>query len=417
MEKDFKFKAIRVIVVLSVAIVIAVLLIKMQPEPEHKIRTETALLVEALPAKAETLNMIIESYGTVKPRELLKLVAEVKGQIVSLGPAFKEGSFIKKGMTLIKIDPRSYQLEVDKRKVEIKQAEAELKHLNQEILNLEASIKIAKSDSILAKAEYLRQKKLIEKNVVAQTTLDNAEQKYLASLERLQNLQNQLALTGPSKDRLKAQRDMAKVLFRQAKLDLEKTSIIAAFDGWVVEKEVEKGQHVNAGQNLGKIYSKGALDIEVNIPIKDLRWLPTDFAEDSMPETEIIFSRNNSVNTWNGRVARVKAKIDEKTRTLPVVVEVNYNSKTGINLKPGMFVTVNIKGIEINNIYVLPRHVVYNDDTVYLFIDNCLKIREVSILRRFKNSVFINKGLSDGELVIQTPLSRVSDGMQVRLAN
>jgi multidrug efflux pump subunit AcrA (membrane-fusion protein) len=124
MEKDFKFKAIRVIVVLSVAIVIAVLLIKMQPEPEHKIRTETALLVEALPAKAETLNMIIESYGTVKPRELLKLVAEVKGQIVSLGPAFKEGSFIKKGMTLIKIDPRSYQLEVDKRKVEIKQAEA-----------------------------------------------------------------------------------------------------------------------------------------------------------------------------------------------------------------------------------------------------------------------------------------------------
>ncbi len=108
MEKDFKFKAIRVIVVLAAAIVIAVLLIKMQPEPERKIRMETPLLVETFPAKAENLNMIIESYGTVKPRELLKLAAEVKGRIVSLDPTFKEGSFIKKETALIKIDPRSY---------------------------------------------------------------------------------------------------------------------------------------------------------------------------------------------------------------------------------------------------------------------------------------------------------------------
>jgi RND family efflux transporter MFP subunit len=418
MEKDFKFKVIRVIIVLAAAIVIAVLLIKMQPEPERKIRIETPLLVETFSAKAENLNMIIESYGTVKPRELLKLVAEVKGRIVSMDPTFKEGSFIKKGTALIKIDPRSYQLEVDKRKVEIKQAEAELKHLKQEVLNLEASIKIAGSDVVLAKAEYLRQKKLVEKNVVAQTTLDNAEQKYLASLERMQGLQNQLALTGPSKDRLKARRDMADVLIRQTELDLEKTSIIAAFDGWVVEKEIEKGRYVNAGQNLGKIYSKGALDIEVNIPIKDLRWLPTDFAEDSMPEAEIIFSSNDASHTWKGRVARVKSQIDEKTRTLPVVVEVNCNSKSevnksAINLKPGMFVTVHIKGIEIKHIYVLPRHVLYGDDSVYLFSDNRLRIRQVSILRRFKDSVFIDKGLSDGELVIKTPLSRVSDGMQV----
>lgn len=422
MEKDFKFKTIRVIIVLAAAIVIAVLLIKMQPEPERKIRIETPLLVETFPAKAENLNMIIESYGTVKPRELLKLAAEVKGRIVSLDPTFKEGGFIKKGSALIKIDPRSYQLDVDKREVEIKQAEAELKHLKQEVLNLEASIKIAGSDLVLAKAEYLRQKKLVEKNVAAQTTLDNAEQKYLASLERMQGLQNQLALTGPSKDRLKAKRDMADVLLRRAELDLEKTSIIAAFDGWVVEKEVEKGRYVNAGQNLGEIYRKGALDIEVNIPIKDLRWLPTDFAEDSMPEAKIIFSSNDASHTWNGRVARFKSQLDEKTRTLPVVVEINCNSKSevnksAINLKPGMFVTVHIKGIEIKHIYVLPRHVLYGDDAVYLFSDNRLRIRQVGILRRFKESVFIDKGLSDGELVIKTPLSRVFDGMRVGPAN
>ena len=93
MKKDLKYKAIRVIVVLTIAIVIAILLIKMRPKAERQVKTETSFLVEAFPVKAETLNMIIESYGTVKPRELLKLVAEVKGQIVSLDTSFKEGSF------------------------------------------------------------------------------------------------------------------------------------------------------------------------------------------------------------------------------------------------------------------------------------------------------------------------------------
>jgi hypothetical protein len=47
--------------------------------------------------------------------------------------------------------------------------------------------------------------------------------------------------------------------------------------------------------------------------------------------------------------------------------------------------------------------------------DNRLKIRPINILRRFKDSVFIDKGLSDGELVIKSPLSGAVDGMKVRI--
>ena len=43
-----------------------------------------------------------------------------------------------------------------------------------------------------------------------------------------------MALTGPMRDQLKAQRDMAKVLLRQAELDLERTSIVAPFIGAIV---------------------------------------------------------------------------------------------------------------------------------------------------------------------------------------
>ena len=420
MKKDFMFKSMRVVVVLGLSLSIAALLITLRPGAQRQAKTEAERLVEVLSVKSEDLNMVIDGYGTVKPRETLKLIAEIKGQIIDIHSSFKEGSFIKKGAVLIKIDPRTYRLEVDKQRIQIKQTGAEMKKLRQEIKNLDASIKIAKADTALAQADFLRLKKLSTRNVVSQTTLDQADQRYLASLERLQAFENRLALTGPLKEQLKAQLDMGKVMLCQAKLDLEKTSIIALFDGWVLEKGIEKGQHVNAGQYMGSIYKDGALDVEIRIPTKDLKWLVTDLEQDAMPDAEIIFRDNSSPHKWKGRVARIKAQMNEKTRTLPVVVEIDRDSikdkiKSGIQLRPGMFVTVLIKGKKIKQVFVLPRHVVHTGDVVYIMTDNRLKIRPVNILRRFKDSVFIDKGLSDGEMVIKSPLSGAVDGMKVRI--
>jgi len=247
MKKGGMFKTIRVFLVLLVAIVIAATLVIMRPKAERQVPDEKGRLVEVFPARAENIQMVVESFGTVAPRESLKLVAQVPGQVVDLNPDFKEGSFIEKGTRLIQIDPRTYSLEVKRRKVQIKESEAELKRLKQEVVNLGSRVKIAESDVVLARNEYLRLKKLIERKVIAQSQMDRAEQAYLASRERLQALKNQLALIGPQKEQLIAAREMAEVMYQQANLDLERSGISAPFDGWVLEKAIEVGQHVNVG--------------------------------------------------------------------------------------------------------------------------------------------------------------------------
>jgi RND family efflux transporter MFP subunit len=298
--------------------------------------------------------------------------------------------------------------------------QAEIKRLEQEVLNLLARIEIAKSDVALAKSEYFRLKKLIDRKVIAQSTLDKAEQQYLASLERLQTLENQLALTGPQKEQLLAQRDMAEVMFAEAKLDLERSAIVALFDGWVLARTIEVGQHVTIGQSMGRIYSSGELDIEVRIPVKDFKWLPAELNVAAGIEAEVIFENQGARMTWNGQVSRVKAQMDDKTRTLPVIIEVESTANSGENrnalrLRPGMFVTARIKGKEVSQAFVLPRHVVYPGDMVYTVEDDRLKIKSVDILRTFKDSVIVGQGLSDGERIIKTPLSDATDGMLVRV--
>jgi hypothetical protein len=80
-----------------------------------------------------------------------------------------------------------------------------------------------------------------------------------------------------------------------------------------------------------------------------------------------------------------------------------------------MFVTVKIKGKEVDQAFVLPRHVVYPGDMVYTVEGDRLKIKSVDIMRRYKDFVIVNKGLSDGEQIIKTPMSAATDGMLVRV--
>jgi hypothetical protein len=104
-----------------------------------------------------------------------------------------------------------------------------------------------------------------------------------------------------------------------------------------------------------------------------------------------------------------------------VVIEVDepavedLRTRAADRLKPGMFVSLRIKGRQVENIHRLPRHLIHDGDTVFLAADDQLNIQPVTVLRRFKTSVLVSDGLSDGDLVITTPLSGAVPGMKIRL--
>jgi RND family efflux transporter MFP subunit len=197
-------------------------------------------------------------------------------------------------------------------------------------------------------------------------------------------------------------------MFAEAKLDLERSAIVAPFDGWVLEKTIEVGQHVTIGQSMGRIYSAGELDIEVRIPVKDFKWLPAELNAAAGIEAEVIFENHDARQTWSGRVSRVKAEMVD-------AISDSGENRNALRLRPGMFVTVKIKGKDVEQAFVLPRHVVYPGDMVYAVEGDRLKIKSVNILRTYKDSVIVSQGLSDGDRIIKTPLAAATDGMLVRV--
>jgi multidrug resistance efflux pump len=407
----------RIALVLGLSALAAVLLLALKPEAERSVPEDAGRLVEVMRFAPATVPMVVEAFGTVKPRETLSLVAEVKGQIVHLDPAFVEGGLIPQGAPFIRIDPRGYQLEVERRRIQLQQTQAELGRLEQEVRNLQAMRRIAQTDLALVKEDLERSRSLFAKKVLSQSAADKTEQRHLASRERLQGIENQLALTDPARLQLTAQRDMARVALRQAELDLEKTVIVSPFDGCVLDKAVEAGQNVNAGQLLGKIYRAGELEVDVHIPIKDLKWLPGDLAG---IDAEVVFENAGSEVTYRGQASRLKAAMEENTRTLPMVIAVDprapLRGRPGVSgLRPGMFVTVRINGRSIPGAFVLPRHVVYPGDRVYLAQDGRLKSKPVGVLRSYRDHLVVGEGIDAEDRIVVTPLPAATDGMKIRI--
>ena len=396
------------------------LLVSLKSEPEKKEIIKTPRSVTVIAVNPRSKVMTIEAFGTVVPRLSVKLAVEVSGRILELHPSFVEGGRVEKGDLLVRIDPDSYRLEYDAAQVRISQAMADIDNLVQDTANLEKDIELSRANLKLVEKELSRVRKLTENQFASQNSRDLAEQNMLQARMQLQSLENRLALNHTGMKTRKAALAMAEVDFRKAGLALDRTKIRADFTGFILDKQAEKGEFVNPGQVLGVIYQKGSLDVTVRIPIEKSRWFKSRISGHLKPEVRITLAGGNDgpSRTWKGRVARVQARIDEQTRTLPLTVEIETSDQPAgflSDLKPGSFVRCEIIGETRDEVYVLPRHLLKTGDILYLVKDGLLVMQKVVPLRKFEDEVYITRGLAPGDQVVSSPLPGALDGMELTI--
>ena len=413
----FFSRSIRAIIVLVIAISIAVFLIAIKAKPEKKEPEKAAPLAEVIIAKPSSIVMKVEAFGTVKPRKSVKMTAEVSGKIDYISPLFAEGGFVEKDSLLVKIDSRSYRLNRDACIVNIRQAKADIARLKQEIVNYKADIVLAEGNLKLSTKEFNRMTKLSKGNYASKNQLDSAEMAHLKATMQVQDINNRLALTDSVMEQKLNVLKMAEVELEKANLALEKTELKARFGGYVMDKFVEEGEYVGTGQALGHIYLKSKLDVDVRIPLEKMKWLDSVMKNGSMPQVDIKISgpSGNDLNLWQGKVVRVKATIDEKTRTLPMTIAIdNVDNNSLYKLRPGTFVKCSIKGKKYDNIFVLPRYLL-KQNTLFLVENNQLHRKEVKVLRKFEEKVYVQSGLKEGDKILSVPIPGAIEGMNVKL--
>jgi RND family efflux transporter MFP subunit len=420
---SFLFKLVRVLIVLGIAFFFAFRLYESRSIPEKKELVRTPPSVRIFKARSQSEKMMVEAFGTVSPRRLVKIAVEVPGRIVYMNPGFIEGAVIENQDLLVQIDPQSYGLGKEAADIRVSQARVDLDSLNQELENLNQDMKLGKANVTLTQKEFARITTLSQNQFASKTSLDKAEQQHLAARIQLQTIQNRLSLIPAMIEQKKAALAMANVEFDKADLALARTRILSGFDGFVLDKQAEVGEYVNPGQILGAVYAKEELDVEVRIPLEEMRWIQTSFDKGSRPSARVSIANfdDPEKKVWEATVARVKARIDERTRTQPMTLEIQAKPNDGMDraglfdLKPGTFVACKIIGETQENIFVLPRHLLKPGNVVYLVTESHLEMRQVRVLRKFEEQVYINGGLTDGDQIIESPVPGAIEGMELAI--
>ncbi len=184
------------------------------------------------------------------------LAPRVSGQITEL--FVDDNSTIKEGEIIAQIDPKDYELTLNKAQAELEKAQAEYKISSNDINKMNAvtkqtknDIKSAKSKLEYANSDYYRYKNAYKDGSVTKQDYDNAiknlevaRSQYLAAQENLKANNSELRATISKKSSKYAEIKKLMSQVEEAKLNLSYTTIIAPKSGAITNKNVEVGSWV-----------------------------------------------------------------------------------------------------------------------------------------------------------------------------
>jgi multidrug efflux pump subunit AcrA (membrane-fusion protein) len=377
-------------------------------------------------------------------------------------------------------------------RAQIEQHQKQIDVLRQQRRNYEDTLRFALRNLKIADEEFRRDKALVGKGMISARERDQRQQSHNEVEQVVQTARNDLALIGPRIQEIQAAIAAAQAQLADAELKLDKTRLLAPFNGQVINSNLEVGEFVQAGNEVATLYDTAAVEIPIALSPDLLRWLP-DFVfnthhydsqnvaqyrphvdsdappgvlrspvrtprtplenngaeplrqslairvqstrvalpderrEDShdavphplqWPPATVHWRSGNREYTWQGRVVRSEAGLDEKTRTMKLVVEVQEPRKIvrpgQPPLQPGMFCQVEIDAGSVSDAVVIPRTALHEANTVFLVHDGILTRRPVQVLRELRDQAIITAGLQPGDKLIVYPLTTPIEGMKLR---
>ena len=304
-----------------------------KPPPRKAVEAPTAMPVRTASLEAGNGRIEIEADGVVVPLREITLAAEVSGRVLRKTEACNEGQSVTRGMLLFEIDPRDYELDVDRLERELSQARLAIEEIDEEIVQNAGSLDLARRQVELAKREVARLDTLKAGRIITESEHDRALRDELTAANVLTAQEGQKRVLVKRRSRLVEAVSLASTMLDKAKLDLSRTRITAPTDGMVVEDKVEQESFVAKGTPVVMIEDTSAAEVKTSLRMDEVArvWGGRKAATEGggedrdIPESpaKVVFSIGDRRYEWDGVLSRYEGKgLDEKTRTLPCRVRV-----------------------------------------------------------------------------------------------
>jgi RND family efflux transporter MFP subunit len=380
MSKKVLKRFAQIIIIMSFilgTLVLLWILNKTRPIAEVKVVEETRTVVEVAPVKLKTVTMELVSNGTVQAKKRTQLAAELAGKVVFISEKFMTGGKFEEGEVILKLDTSTYE-------------------------------------TVLAQA----QAQLVEAEVVLTSEKARADQAR-RDWDRLgRGKASTLTLREPQIKNAESRVAAAKAALEKARRDLERTSIKAPFNATVSRKATEIGNFVAPGAPIGEFFQTSPLEIRIPLPLDDARFLKRKPEGGYGGEMTLSTNLGNQMVEWKATIDRDESQVDLQSRSIYLISDILPNQKTDspITLQPGLFLDATISGKVYEKIAVVPASAFYDLAGVRLVTpQGRLELRQVEVLHRTGNLVYVSSGLAENERLCITEVPTNIEGTEVEV--
>jgi RND family efflux transporter MFP subunit len=428
-------KGILTILPIVLAILAVAFLVSHKKGPTRVQGIEATRPLRVIQAPSVDLVPRVVGYGVAEPGRIWEAVAQVKGTVSSTHPRLNPGELINAGSELVRIDPTEYELAIARLEAHLEEIQAQMKELGEEEESSRRLLAIERNSLELAGKSLARKQEALERKAISRDAVDREERDFLQQKQKVQQLENTLALIPAKQKTLKAALGVQQSDLRKARIDLAKTTIRAPFDCRLSEVAIEAGQFVRIGEPLFKAHGTAVTEVEARFRTEELRrllgrqqrsrfqpGLVAGAFEELFSDIQVAVSLQSgdlSVE-WEGRMDRLREDVDPRTREMKVVAAVDYPYQKAIPgvrppLTAGMFCRVELRAPARPGSIVIPRSAVHDGGIVFVVDqENRLRKKEVVVDFTQEDFVVIRSGLLGGETVIVSDPTPAVQGMKIR---
>jgi membrane fusion protein (multidrug efflux system) len=309
----------------------------------------------------------IGATGELHAKDEAVIAAEVPGQVTHV--AADEGQAVVADEVVLEIDPQKRELEVRSARAGLAEAAAALRD---------------------AEREFKRFKLLRERDVAAESKLDQVE--------------TQLSLARSRHAAAEAQLGVAERALRDA-------SVRAPFAGYVSRRQVSRGEYVQVGQPLFELVALDPVEAEFHVAERDS-------ARVARGQEVALTVEPHPGETFRGRVTLIAPTIDPKTRTLRVEADV---ANPDGRLRPGLFARVDLGVARRQGVVMVPEEAVLQraDGEIVFRTAQGNRVKRVVVKTgtHREGMVEVAQGLSPGDVIVTRGQAGLIDGALVSPRN
>ncbi|MCY4324442.1 MAG: hypothetical protein OXC81_00215 [Betaproteobacteria bacterium] len=233
-------------------------------EPPEVTNREPEFSVRVIKAQIGANSPYLSVIGTVEAQAAADLISPIETSVLEL--KYEEGQQIEKNQSVIVLDTRDLQLQIDSQQANIDDIKAQIESLNfDQQVEQKRLEELGKLEQI-AKTELARTRQLRERGIVSTGAVDQAQAAASGrSLEILAQKQKINALE-LSQQRLEAQLRGARAQIGLQRLTLERALLKAPWNGVVKEIMTTTGTDVQRGTALASIDDPASVRLRTAIP-------------------------------------------------------------------------------------------------------------------------------------------------------